>query len=112
MRMLEKNKSAKEQEMKLWGRLGNPAFDSPQNPEALFSDEALAIAKRGRMCAVESAFVGSNVTKRSIRDHARSARRHGNSREEVGRLCEYPEAVTKYKNILRQFRSTVKNTGN
>ena len=64
--------------VQIWTRMDNPVFDSPELPEEGFPDEAIAIAKRGRRCTMETEAIGSNLTKRAIRDHERSALRHGN----------------------------------
>ena len=101
----EHHRSMKQQAVQLWTLLGNPVFYSPANPEDGFTSEAIAIAKRGRRCAHETVRLGSNATNRAIRDHERSAKRHGNHDDEVERLREYPNALVGYARILRRAQS-------
>ena len=74
----------------LWARLDDPVYDSPAIPESGFPTSAVEIAKRGRRCAEETAVCGSNKTRKAIRDHERSAAKHGDEEAEADRLTEYP----------------------
>ena len=73
--------------------LGNPVYDAPVDIEACYPLAVLNIAKGGRHRTFETAVLGSNRTNRAIRDHERSAKRHGEADIEVARLIEYPEAL-------------------
>ena len=110
--MVEKQKKDEEQHRVikreaslLWDLLDNPVYDSPYDPESLFSADAIRIAKRGRRCTAETAVLGSNATRKAIRDFERTARRHGNDDAEVERLREYPDALAAYKRTLRKIRA-------
>ena len=99
------HRRVKEEAAKLWQMLDNPVFDSPENPELLFSAEAVRIAKRGRRCTTETVVLGSNATEKAIRDFERSARRHGDENAEIERLREYPDALRGYQRILRRVKA-------
>ena len=77
--------------------------DAPSDPEKDFTGEVIAIAKRGRKCTAETAVLGSNATQRAIRNHERSAKRHGNNEVEIGRLRAYQAAAIAYKRTMRML---------
>ena len=99
------HREIKGESQRLWRLLDNPVYDSSSDPEALLSTEALATAKRGRRCAMETSPLGSNNTLRAIRDFERSAQRHGGENVQAERLLEYPLAMGRYPRILRRVRA-------
>ena len=96
----DRHVTVKEEALKLWKRLDNPAVDSPLNPEKGFSLEAINVAKRGRQCAVESSVCGSTATRRAIRNWERSAKNNGDPTAEAQRLMEYPRATQRYLDVM------------
>ena len=84
--------------------LDHTVYDSPSNPDALFSAVAVAIAKRGRRCVIETALLGSNNTRSAIRNFDRRAKKHGDENAEVGRLKEYHTALDSYHRIMRRAK--------
>ena len=107
-RMTEGPQRVKDLAAQLRNRIDNPVFDSPMNPAAGFPDEVSIMAKRGRRIALVSAFLGSNVAKRAIRGHGRSARKYGHSAEEMSRLQEYPDAKKRYRAIILRLHDQTK----
>ena len=95
------HRTTKEGAKQLWYLLGNPAYDSPSNPESMFSAEAVDMAKRGRRRTVETSLLGCNNTRRAIRDFEWIARKHGDESSEIERLKGYPTAMGNYRRILR-----------
>ena len=85
--------------------LGNPVFYSPENHEARFPEAAISIAKRGKRSAFGSSIVGSNNTKKAIRNFERGAKMHGEKDLEIERLREYPDAQVAYRGILRRLKA-------
>ena len=100
----KQHRKVREHAVELWGLLDNPVFDGPLDPESAFSKEAILQDKRGRMSTLGTARIGSNNTKRAIRDFERSARRYGSVNEEAGRLREYPTAAINYVRIMTRLR--------
>ena len=96
----DRHVTAKEEALKLWKRLGNPAVDSPLTPEKGFSTESINVAKRGRKCTVESSVCGSTTTRRAIRNWERSAKNNGDPTAEAQRLMEYPQATQRYLDVM------------
>ena len=102
-RLSEHHDGIKQKAVQLWSILGNPVFDVPLNPETGFSAEVVAAAKRGRRCTFETSWLGSDATKKAIRDHERSEKKNSLENEEVGRLREHPEELTGYQRIMRRL---------
>ena len=101
----ERHRAVKMEALNLWRVLDNPVYDSPIDPEAAFSVEAVRIAKRGRRCTMETHLLGSSETQRAIRNFERIAARHGNDQEQVQRLMEYPNALERYQRIVREVQA-------
>ena len=90
----------------IWMRMDSPTSDCPLYPECGMSDGAVAAAKRGRQCTMESFACGSNQTRKALRDHERSAKLKGKVTLEADRLREYPEARRRYVELMSELRKT------
>ena len=101
----ERNRRAKKQEVDFWGLLGDPVYDSPLRPEALFSAGAPVLATRGRSRTMETAWLGGNVDERAIGRQERSSRENGSVGEEANRLGEYANALADYGRVLRKLKA-------
>ena len=75
--MEEHHLNLKWQGVRLWELLGNPVYDASMGPGSGYSAEAIAVAKRGRRCTIETAWIGRNATMKEIRDRERSAKKKG-----------------------------------
>ena len=102
-----KHEDVKLEALALWGRLDDPAYDSPGDPEEGFPKPAIEMTKRGRRRAEESIACGSNRTRKSLRDFERSAQTHGDVGAEIGRLAEYPLAKKKYTSIAKRLMGRI-----
>ena len=69
------------------------------------TDDAIAAAKRGRQCTMESFVCGSNQTRKALGDHERSVRLKGEVNLEADRLREYPEARCRYITLMAEMRN-------
>ena len=77
----KRRKNFKNAASEMWKALGNPVFDSPLDLESHYPAAVVAIAKRGRQCALGTMIVGINRTIRDLRDFERSDLEHGHDAE-------------------------------
>ena len=98
--------------LRLWRRIDQPTDDQPRGPESGFSEDAIAMAKRGRQCAAESVACGSARARRAIRHYERIARKHGGVTMEAERLLEYPHSAHRYTQIFDGMRRIADWGGN
>ena len=108
-RQKSKHEDAKLEDLALWDRLDAPVYDSPLIPESGFSEKAIEMAIRGRRCSEETVACGSTKTRKAIRDHERSAAKHGDVDAEVERLSEYPRARRRYMEIANCLHERVRS---
>lgn len=94
-----KRERVNQEATQLWGRIDHPTADQTRNHEKGFSADAVAMAKRGRRRTFESA-CGSTETRKAIRNHERSAWKHGDVTMDAERLLEYPQDICRYNKVM------------